>query len=1179
MDVSIGDEITAEEAINATHQQSKDNDYSLNPNSTNVMGLDEMVTPGDRKNSLGFFAATLGGENLERINASEQVSSSNRLENDDTFEELTLRDCSSEKLDAESNLSSRDKLQTRQSRWHHLLGGSGHRGSQTRVMNTLEDVGCTSKSELDHKSPHNHGAGDASFHVEAAARFNFEEMSSVREDLGCTTKSEMLDRDSPNNNCNEVDKTRNQVASGNVILSPSLMRTKIISRSGFTQYFVKDTLKGKGVVCRGPAPRVEFSDQSFLKAGSANKVDIDAPLNLNGEAVMQVNSGTLANSSRDNIRLPPHVIANSGTPLNSNKETAIASTHATPNPVRNSNRDTLRAIPNPARQTVAPLPRVIPNSARQTVKPPRQAITDPDILSNSSTEAFMPHVTPSLLLNLNTETSVPHHDSVSIRQWLKFGRNKRNKVQSLHIFKQIVNLVSKSHSKGFALLDLRPSYFKLLQSNEVKYVGSNVQMGNFIDGDAHYQLNHRNGKRPMEHSNSPIAKRGRTEEDNNSVISWTRFPHKSGLAAANEINVRYGGAQYAGSACYDDNSPTPVRVTQSDLKGEHMSDSSKLILGSVNDTSEEVKWYASPEELNKRCCTLSSNIYSLGVLLFELLCSFDSERGHDVAMLDVRNRILPPNFLSGSPREAGFCLWLLHPEPSSRPTTREILKSDVIKEIEDLSNFSSSFTHEDAESDLLLHFLESLQQQKNKHSSKLVEEISLLEADIEEVEKRRTKMLVLPEESLHARGKLLLDKGKSSLGVNYDKTAPFCNEERLMKNIDQLESVYFSVRSTVDNSSNGPVTCDVKELLEGRETFYHAKKDREPKKSADGLGVFYNGLCKYARYTKFKVRGTLRNGDFSNANVICSLSFDPNEEYFAAAGVSKRIKIYDFNAFLNSSVDIHYPVIELSNKSKLSCTSWNNYIRNYLASTDYDGVVKLWDAGTGQEISQYAEHSARAWSVDFSRVDPTKLASGSDDCSVKLWNITEKSSVCTIRNVANVCCVQFSPKSSHLLAFGAADYKTYCFDLRNTSKPWCVLAGHARAVSYVKFLDSATLISASTDSTLKIWDLNKTGTSAVANEGCISTLRGHTNEKNFVGLSVTDDGYIVCGSETNEVFAYYRSLPMPITSHKFGSIDPISGKETDDDGGHFVSSVCWRKESEMVVAANSSGSIKLLQMI
>jgi len=64
-----------------------------------------------------------------------------------------------------------------------------------------------------------------------------------------------------------------------------------------------------------------------------------------------------------------------------------------------------------------------------------------------------------------------------------------------------------------------------------------------------------------------------------------------------------------------------------------------------------------------------------------------------------------------------------------------------------------------------------------------------------------------------------------------------------------------------------------------------------------------------------------------------------------------------------------------------------------------------------------------------------------------------------------------------------------------------------------------------------------------------------------------------------QVFSYYRSLPMPITSHKFGSIDPISGKDTEDDNGQFVSSVCWRGKSDMLIAANSSGCVKVLQMV
>ncbi|KAK8965063.1 Protein SPA1-RELATED 2 [Platanthera guangdongensis] len=157
--------------------------------------------------------------------------------------------------------------------------------------------------------------------------------------------------------------------------------------------------------------------------------------------------------------------------------------------------------------------------------------------------------------------------------------------------------------------------------------------------------------------------------------------------------------------------------------------------------------------------------------------------------------------------------------------------------------------------------------------------------------------------------------------------------------------------------------------------------------------------------------------------------------------------------------------------------------------------MQLWDASTGEGFTRFAEHEKRAWSVDFSTVDPTKLASGSDDCSVKLWSINEKNCIDTIRTVANVCCVQFSPHSSHLLTFGTADYKIYCYDMRNSRYPWCALSGHGKAVSYVKFVDSGTIVSASTDNTLKLWDLKKSIASGLSTNACSMTLTGHTNEK------------------------------------------------------------------------------------
>ncbi|XP_040933826.1 protein SPA1-RELATED 2 isoform X7 [Gossypium hirsutum] len=143
----------------------------------------------------------------------------------------------------------------------------------------------------------------------------------------------------------------------------------------------------------------------------------------------------------------------------------------------------------------------------------------------------------------------------------------------------------------------------------------------------------------------------------------------------------------------------------SNFGSSHSSNSAQHQPVSVNEQLEE-KWYASPEEINEGVCTILSNIYSLGVLLFELLCQFESERAHAAAMLDLCHRIFPLTFLSENLKEAGFCLRLLHPEPSLRPTTRDILQSKVLNRFQEVfaEELSSSINRDDTESELLLHF-------------------------------------------------------------------------------------------------------------------------------------------------------------------------------------------------------------------------------------------------------------------------------------------------------------------------------------------------------------------------------------------------------------------------------------------------------------------------------------------
>ena len=108
-------------------------------------------------------------------------------------------------------------------------------------------------------------------------------------------------------------------------------------------------------------------------------------------------------------------------------------------------------------------------------------------------------------------------------------------------------------------------------------------------------------------------------------------------------------------------------------------------------------------------------------------------------------------------------------------------------------------------------------------------------------------------------------------------------------------------------------------------------------------------------------------------------------QVFATAGVSKRISIYEYSAIMaNPAAETHRPSQELVTRSKLSCLSWNKYLKTYLASSDYEGVVHVWDIATGQNVAEYEAHEKRIWSVDFCHVDPKLLMSGSDDGMVKV---------------------------------------------------------------------------------------------------------------------------------------------------------------------------------------------------
>lgn len=344
--------------------------------------------------------------------------------------------------------------------------------------------------------------------------------------------------------------------------------------------------------------------------------------------------------------------------------------------------------------------------------------------------------------------------------------------------------------------------------------------------------------------------------------------------------------------------------------------------------------------------------------------------------------------------------------------------------------------------------------------------------------------------------------------------------------------------------------------------------ERRRVKGEEGVREVVNMLVDATAFSAIRRRGGVQHVDIlrTNNSLISSIEFNAPANLFATAGVTKRIKVFEFEGMLQTwNKDAgrieqhHYPILEIPTVSKLSCLSWSHQRHSVLAASTYKGDILIHDTETNTLLDTLREHSRRIWYVDFSAVKPNLLLSGSDDHTVKLWDADrhQSCSVMTLKTSANVCCVKFNPLDAHQLAFGSADHNVYSYDLRQPSHPLCVFEGHWRAVSHVLFLNRSELISASTDSSCKLWNVQKQQPGL--------SYAGHTNDKNFVGLTGCKD-FFACGSEDNAVYIYHKGFAGPIVRYEVGS------------SAAFVSTVAWKPKSNLLVAANNAGEVEILEL-
>ncbi|KAK3331778.1 WD40-repeat-containing domain protein [Cercophora scortea] len=147
----------------------------------------------------------------------------------------------------------------------------------------------------------------------------------------------------------------------------------------------------------------------------------------------------------------------------------------------------------------------------------------------------------------------------------------------------------------------------------------------------------------------------------------------------------------------------------------------------------------------------------------------------------------------------------------------------------------------------------------------------------------------------------------------------------------------------------------------------------------------------------------------------------------------------------------------------VTCLQLDDHI---LATGSYDCTIKIWNIETGEEIRTLRGHTRGIRALQF---DDSKLISASLDNTIKIWNWHTGECISTLQgHTDGVISVHFD---NQLLASGSCDKSVKIFDF-NSKEAFC-LKGHTDWVNCTRLdINSRTVMSASDDTTIRLWDLD-----------------------------------------------------------------------------------------------------------
>lgn len=200
---------------------------------------------------------------------------------------------------------------------------------------------------------------------------------------------------------------------------------------------------------------------------------------------------------------------------------------------------------------------------------------------------------------------------VSLRYWLDKPERRVDAVECMHIFTQIADIVSAAHSQGVVVNNVKPSCFVMSSFNHISFIESvscsDSGSDSLEDGlNSHTVENNRLSSFPEDMQKSPSGSEGflpkiMPRNASQIVLSETSFMQSNSVYATHEAVVE-----------------DREECKSTDRRSIEHSEEKKQTFPMKEILLMETNWYTSPEEISGAQRSCASDIYQLGVLLFEV---------------------------------------------------------------------------------------------------------------------------------------------------------------------------------------------------------------------------------------------------------------------------------------------------------------------------------------------------------------------------------------------------------------------------------------------------------------------------------------------------------------------------------------------------------------------------------